>query len=523
MSTPELLHDSPISAGSQDHADETIMPQGRPWLRHLGGLGLGVVAGLIVYLIFPKDLSPALLEQFAAKDMQTDGNAIAITAGIAVMMGAWWMTEAIPLAATALVPVTFFPIFGIMSFKDAGAAYASSTIFLFMGGFFLALAMQRWNFHRRLALTIVKAIGTKPSRLVLGFMVATGFLSMWVSNTATAVMMLPIGISVLTTIGHADADADGPKLSNFGTALMLGIAYSASIASLSTLIGTPPNALLRGYLQENHDITLSFGMWMVFATPMAWLFLLIAWQFLIRLYKPEVDELPGGKELIHRELRDMGPMSAQEKIVAIIFVLAAASWIIIPTFWPNGPVSDSTIAMVLAMVLFITPAKPSEGVAILDWDTAKHIPWDVLLLFGGGLALSAAFGKSGLSAWIGEVAGSMAGWPIVVIIIGVTAIVIFLTEMTSNTATAAAFLPIIGAVALGMGVDVQLLVIPVALAATCAFMLPVATPPNAIAYGSGYITISQMVKAGVWLNTIGVVLITVWTMAFGPVLLGFSL
>ncbi|WP_460997617.1 SLC13 family permease [Trueperella pyogenes] len=485
MSTPDLLKDSPISAGSQDHTDETIMPQGRPWLRHLGGLSLGVVAG------------------------------------IAVMMGVWWMTEAIPLAATALVPVTLFPIFGIMSFKDAGAAYASSTIFLFMGGFFLALAMQRWNFHRRLALTIVKAIGTKPSRLVLGFMVATGFLSMWVSNTATAVMMLPIGISVLATVGHVNDD--GPRLSNFGTALMLGIAYAASIASLSTLIGTPPNALLRGYLQDTHNITLSFGNWMLFATPMAWLFLLIAWQVLIRVYKPEVKEIPGGKELIERELRDMGPMSAQEKIVGLIFVMAALSWIVIPTVWPKGPISDSTIAMVLALVLFITPAKPSQGVAILDWDTAKHIPWDVLLLFGGGLALSAAFGTSGLSSWIGEVAGSMAGLPIILIIVGVAAIVIFLTEMTSNTATAAAFLPIIGAVAIGMGVDVQLLVIPVALAATCAFMLPVATPPNAIAYGSGYITIAQMVKAGVWLNIIGVLLIAAWTVAFGPLLLGFSL
>ncbi|MCM3906889.1 SLC13 family permease [Trueperella bernardiae] len=522
MSTPNLIKDSPISAGSQDHHDETIMPQGHPWLRHLGGLAAGVVAGLIVYFIFPKELSASLLEQFAAKEMDTSATNIAITAGIAVMMGVWWMTEAIPLAATALVPVTLFPIFGIMSFKEAGGAYASSTIFLFMGGFFLALAMQRWNFHRRLALTIVRAIGTKPTRLVLGFMVATGFLSMWVSNTATAVMMLPIGISVLSTIGHV-GDDDGPRLSNFGTALMLGIAYAASIASLSTLIGTPPNALLRGYLQDTHDITLSFGKWMLFATPMAWLFLLVAWQLLVRVYKPEVSEIPGGKELIERELRDMGPMSAQEKIVGLIFVAAAAAWIIIPTFWPDGPISDSTIAMILAMVLFITPAKPSEGVAILDWETAKHIPWDVLLLFGGGLSLSAAFGSSGLSAWIGEVAGSMAGLPTIIIIAGVAAIVIFLTEMTSNTATAAAFLPIIGAVAIGMGVDVQLLVIPVALAATCAFMLPVATPPNAIAYGSGYISIAQMVKAGLWLNILGIVMITVWTLVFGPMLLGFSL
>ncbi len=520
MSTPDIHRDSYVAPGQLDESDETIMPPGKPWLRHFGGLALGVVLAIIVYFIFPKDLSADLVAQLADKDIEASGHKIAMTAAIAVLMGAWWMTEAIPLSATALVPVTLFPLFGITSFADVGSSYASSTIFLFMGGFFLALAMQRWNFHRRLALTIVLAVGTKPTRLVLGFMVATGFLSMWVSNTATAVMMIPIGLSVLATIGQVEDEAGEKTLSNFGTALMLGIAYSASIASLSTLIGTPPNALLRGYLQDNHDITLNFGMWMVFAAPMAWLFLLVAWQLLIRIYKPEVDEIPGGRELIQGELKKMGPMSAQEKIVGVIFVAAALAWIFIPTLWTDGPIGDTTIAMILSMVLFIAPAKPSEGVAILDWETAKNIPWDVLLLFGGGLALSSAFSKTGLSDWIGERAASLAGLPTILIIAGVALIVIFLTEMTSNTATAAAFLPIIGAVAIGMGVDVQLLVIPVALAATCAFMLPVATPPNAIAYGSGYLTISQMVRAGIWLNIIGIVFITVWTMVFGPMILG---
>ncbi|MDP9806293.1 sodium-dependent dicarboxylate transporter 2/3/5 [Trueperella bonasi] len=523
MSTPNLNQDSAVSQGQLDGSDETIMPPGRPWIRHFGGLALGIVLALIVYFIFPKELSADLISKLIEKEIEPDGHKIALTAAIAVLMGAWWMTEAIPLAATALVPVTVFPILGIMTYPEVGSSYASSTIFLFMGGFFLALAMQRWNFHRRLALTIVLAVGTKPKRLILGFMVATGFLSMWVSNTATAVMMLPIGISVLSTIGQVDDVGGQKKLSNFGTALMLGIAYSASIASLSTLIGTPPNALLRGYLQDTHGMTLNFGLWMVFATPLAWLFLLIAWQFLIRLYKPEVDDIPGGRELIKGELDKMGPMSTQEKIVAIIFVLAALSWIFIPTLWPEGPIGDTTIAMFLSMVLFITPAKPSEGVAILDWETAKEIPWDVLLLFGGGLALSSAFSRTGLSDWIGEQAGALEGLPTVLIIAGIAGIVLFLTEMTSNTATAAAFLPIIGAVAIGMGVDVQLLVIPVALAATCAFMLPVATPPNAIAYGSGYITIAQMVKAGVWLNIIGIVLITIWTVVFGPMVLGIAI
>ncbi|MFP7707969.1 SLC13 family permease [Trueperella sp. LYQ141] len=523
MSIPVLHKDSTVSAGSLDHHDDAIMPTRRPWLRHVGGILLGIAAALVVYVIFPKELSEDLLATLAKKEIKTSGHIISATAAVAVLMGVWWMTEAIPLAATALVPVAIFPVLGVMKFSDAGNPYASSTIFLFMGGFFLALAMQRWNFHRRIALLTVLLVGTKPKRLILGFMVATGFLSMWVSNTATAVMMLPIGISVLTTVGAESGKGNTAKNSNFGIALMLGIAYSASIASLSTLIGTPPNALLRGYLQDNHGIVLSFGKWMLFATPLAWLFVLITWQLLIRLFKPEVDELPGGRALIENELKKMGPMSAQEKIVGAIFVLAALSWIIIPTLWPDGPITDSTIAMILSLVLFITPAKPKEGVAILDWETAKEIPWDVLLLFGGGLSLSAAFGKSGLSNWIGSVASHLAGLPVIIIVIAVAAIVVFLTEMTSNTATAAAFLPIIGAVAVGMGVDVQLLVIPVALTATCAFMLPVATPPNAIAYGSGYLRISHMVKAGFWLNIIAILLVTLFTVVLGPLLLGFHL
>ena len=517
MSTPEIHESTAVAEGTLDKPEG-----GKPMVRHLGGLAAGVIAALIIYFIFPKDLSANLVETLAAKGVEADASVIASTAAVAVLMAVWWMTEAIPLAATALVPIVAFPILSIAPVKAATAPYASDTIFLFMGGFFLALAMQRWNLHRRIALVTVLMVGTKPKRLVLGFMVATGFLSMWVSNTATAVMMLPIGISVLSTIGQLEAK-DGQKISNFGTALMLGIAYAASIASLSTLIGTPPNALLRGYLQDNHDITLNFGKWMIFATPLAWIFLLIGWQLLVRLYKPEVDDIPGGKELIKSELHAMGPMSAQEKMVGVVFIAGALSWIFIPTFFPDGPITDAVIAIAIGLVLFITPAHPKQGIALLDWETAKGVPWDVLLLFGGGLTLSAAFGSTGLSQWIGDVAGGLKGAPVIVIIIVVTAIIIFLTELTSNTATAAAFLPIIGGVAIGMGVDVQVLVIPVALAATCAFMLPVATPPNAIAYGSGYIKIQQMVKAGIWLNLIGIVLITIFTVFVGPAVLGYSL
>lgn len=522
MSTPIIpLHESTnVAEGTQDTPEKT-----NGLIRHFLPLVAGVIAAVIIYFIFPQTLSDSLQETFAAKEMDVNRNDIAATAAVAVLMAVWWMTEAIPLPATALVPLVALPALGVVDFKSAAAPYASDTIFLFMGGFFLALAMQRWNLQRRIALVTVKLVGTKPKRLVLGFMVATGFLSMWVSNTATAVMMLPIGLSILKTVGTLETEdgAGGQKMSNFATALMLGIAYAASIASLSTLIGTPPNALLRAYLQENHDVTLNFGTWMLFATPLAWAFVLIGWQLLVRLYKPEFDELPGGRAVIDRQLEEMGPMSTPEKMVGIVFILGALSWIFIPTLWADGPIGDSLIAMVIALVLFILPAKPKEGIAILDWKTANDIPWDVLLLFGGGLSLSAAFGSSGLSLWIGDVAGGMKGLPVIVIVIVVTALIIFLTELTSNTATAAAFLPIIGAVAVGMGVDVMVLTIPVALAATCAFMLPVATPPNAIAYGSGYIKIAQMVKAGIWLNIIGIILITIFTMWVGPAVLGYNI
>ncbi|HHW83390.1 MAG TPA: DASS family sodium-coupled anion symporter, partial [Actinomycetales bacterium] len=468
MSTP------PIKPSTARAAGEDAEPiQGARLNRKLIGIALGVILGIIVYFIMPSEL-PAALQ---GEDMEFTAHGLRITAAAAVLMGVWWMTEAIPLAATALVPLVIFPLSQTQTFAITARPYASGTIFLFMGGFFLALAIQRWNLHRRIALVVVKVVGTQPKRLVLGIMIATGFLSMWVSNTATAVMMLPIGLSILNLVNKDMSVADMLR-SNFGKAVALGIAYSASIASLSTLIGTPPNTLLRAYLVDNHDITLQFGQWMLFAAPTAWLFLVIAWFLLVNVFfPPEVDEIPGGRELINNELKAMGPMSRGEQIVAGVFVLAALSWIFLSTIFPNAGISDELIAMCIALLLFLIPVHPSQGIALLDWKTAKDIPWDVLLLFGGGLALSAAFTNQGLSLWIGDVTSAIGGLPVILIILIVTALIIFLTEMTSNTATAAAFLPIMGGVAMGMGVDVMMLVIPVALAATCAFMLPVATPP----------------------------------------------
>ncbi|OLT22180.1 carboxylate transporter [Ornithinimicrobium sp. CNJ-824] len=482
-----------------------------------GGLAAGLVAALAIYLLMGDVAHPAKL-----------------TAAVAVLMGIWWMTEALPIPATALVPLVVFPVLGEASVNDVGASYGNNIIFLFMGGFMLALAMQRWNLHRRIALVTVRAMGTNPAMVVAGFMIATGFLSMWVSNTATAVMMLPIGVSVLmlvTTLGEkvgepAAAGAEGgePDLqseavkdavieSNFGTALMLGIAYAASIGSLGTIIGTPPNTLMVGYLAENHDIDVGFGQWMLVGVPLAVVFLVIAWFLLTKvIFKPEIDEIPGGRELMDEEVAKLGGMSQGEIRVLALFVLAALAWVTVPLIWEEPPISDAGIAMAVALLLFLLPAGAARGVRLLDWESAVELPWGVLLLFGGGLALSAQFGASGLTEWIGGQAEGLGGLPVVLLVVVFAAGIIFLTELTSNTATAATFLPVAGGVALGIGVDPMLLVIPVALAATCAFMLPVATPPNAIAFGSGYVTIPQMMKGGLWLNLIGIVLVTITVM-----------
>lgn len=521
-------------------------------IRWIGLIG-GLVLGLLVYFLMPGDVpQPARL-----------------TAATAVLMGVWWMTEALPLPATSLLPLVVFPIFGQdVKFDDVGASYGNNVIFLFMGGFLLALAMQRWNLHRRIALLTVKVIGTKPTQMVAGFMVATGFLSMWVSNTATAVMMLPIGVSVLllvTKIGdgadpgpaeddvaqparasgaRVDGGADGAAAasdgtasedaaassggkvdpqsdavkqevikSNFGTALMLGIAYAASIGSLSTIIGTPPNTLMVGYLADAHDIEIGFGQWMIVGVPLALVMLAFCWFLLTKLlFKPEISEIPGGRELIADELYKLGPMSSGEKRVLAIFVLAALSWVFVPVFFDPAPISDAGIAMSVGLLLFFCPAGAERGVRLLDWDSAVKLPWGVLLLFGGGLALSAQFSSSGLTEWIGTEAEALGGLPVVLVVLVMAAGILMLTELTSNTATAATFLPVAGGIAMGLGIDPMLLAIPVALAATCAFMLPVATPPNAIAFGSGYVTIGQMIRGGIWLNIGAMLLITLTTM-----------
>ncbi len=534
------------------HTDTRADDKSTKIVRLLGLIG-GVLIALIIYYALNAQL-PHIVEEIP-KLNSLNYKAMPVVAGVAVLMGIWWMTEAIDLPATALLPLVLFSVFSVDQFSSVSSSYASPIIFLFMGGFILALSMQKWNLHTRIALSIILLVGTSPRRLILGFMIATGFLSMWVSNTATAVMMLPIGMSVLQLVaklvGKENASNSwhqkeeitkahggimgnivhkGKDISqvvqektiiyrtNFSICLMLGIAYAASIGSLGTLIGTPPNALLAGYMKTAFNIEIDFAQWMVFGTPLAFIMLILSWLLLTYVIFPlKIKEIPGGKEVIRAELKKLGRLSRAEISVGVIFILASLGWIFLDTILKSWGIKidkiDSVIAMGVSALLFILPAN-NQGDRLIDWGVAKKLPWDVLLLFGGGLALSAQFSKTGLSLWIGHLVSGFSHLPILFIIVMVTLMVIFLTEITSNTATAAAFLPVIGGVAMGMGYENHqslLLTIPVALSATCAFMLPVATPPNAIAYGSGYVKITDMIKAGLWLNLVGVVLISAFS------------
>lgn len=495
------------------------------------GLGVGLVLAVIIYFIFPSSGADLVNEAHPEDENGPFSlSAMSVTAAVMVLMGAWWMTGALPLAATAMVPLVAFPILQVAPMGDVSAPYADPTIFLFMGGFVLALGIQRWGLHRRLALLVVYAVGTKPKQLVLGFMIATGFMSMWVSNTATAVVMLPIGVSVLTLTAERVGGWENQK--KFATALMLAIAYSASIGSVGTLIGTPPNAFLAAYMSSTHGIEIGFGRWMMVGLPLAVVFTVVAWLVLVSVFKPEMDEIPGGKELIRKEIDDMGKITRPEVVAGIIFLCTAIAWITIPLLaeyvsWWSISIADAAIAMTAAVVMFIVPVN-KRGTRVMDWEHAKELPWDVLILFGGGLSLSSMVTASGLSLWIGEMVKGMEVLPIVLLVFAIAAVVLALTEFTSNTATAATFIPIMGGVAIGIGLtgdgmmNIMLLIVPTALAASCAFMLPVATPPNAIAYGSGYVKAADMLKGGVWLNIVGVFLITLTVFALAVPVFGLT-
>lgn len=490
---------------------------------------LGPVAALTTYLVLPTAEFDASGQLIAG--LSPAGHA---TAAVAVLMAIWWLLEAIPLSVTALLPVTLLPLLGATTISDAAAPYARDMLFLFLGGFMLGLAMERWNLHKRIALLTLLLIGTSPTRIIAGFMLATAFLSAWVSNTATAILMLPIAISVISLVGmqrhtspHGHGHPDEPESAqhakfgtNFSTALLLGIAFSASIGGVATLIGTPPNLVLAAVAHETMQTDISMARWMLVAVPMAAVFLPITWLVLTRLAFPlKVKTIPGAKELVNRELRELGPMSRGEIIVLIIFVATALSWITRPQlvqlgeaigFVPLINLRDSSVALLACFAMFMIPVKPSERVFVMDWDTVSaKMPWGIFLLFGGGLSLAAAISSTGLDAYIGGSLESLAGMPPWLLIVILAAVVNTLTGVTSNTALTTAVLPILVASAPVLDIEPMKLLLPATMAASFAFMLPVATPPNAVVFGSGRVKIGDMARAGLILNFVGIALASI--------------
>lgn len=483
------------------------------------------------WLIIVGPLVAVALTFLIPNSLAFEGRAVA---GIAIWMAMWWMTEAVPIPVTSLLPLILFPLVGAGTMQEVASPYANSVVFLVMGGVILGLATEKSNLHLRVALLTIKVVGTKPAQIVLGLMIASAFISAWVSNTATAVIMVPIATSIIQLVRKVDSRAAGTK---FSASMLLGVAYGVTIGSTATLIGQPPMALMKAYLLESQGYDMAFGQWMIVGVPWAVVMLLIAWVVLTKLvFRPEVNEIPGGKELIQQEYLSLGAMRTPEKRVGLIFLVAIFFWVAVPfiadvaivqEYLPFlASISDTQVAIAAAVACFIVPAEKRRDVpkspALLNWSSSKEIPWGLLLLFGGGLSLSAMFTSAGLSDWIGDQVSELSFLPSWLIVLVVIIVGLALTELTSNTATAAAFFPIFGAVAVGVGIDPLIMTIAVTLAVCSAYMLPVATPSNAVAFGSGEITIKQMVKAGVWLNVIslGLVMLVMFTLV--PLVFGVS-
>jgi sodium-dependent dicarboxylate transporter 2/3/5 len=455
----------------------------------------------------------------ASADLPVEGQA---AAAIGCLMAIWWMTEAVPLAVTALLPLVLFPVLGVTGFGETAKSYAHPLIFLFLGGFMLARAMAFWNLHKRLAFFILRIGGNSPEAVVASLMVATAFLSLWVSNTATTMVMLPIGMSIVSTLCDNRKDGSDSTLNDFGPALMLGIAYAATIGGMGSIIGTPPNALFAAFMRDSYGIEIGFAKWMMLGVPIILILLPLTWFVLTRLvFQLKEHDRDCDNDDLLANLEDLGPMSRGERLVAVLMVMAAGLWVFRPLLnqvFPSLEMTDAGIAMTAAVLLFVVPVRFSEGVFLLKWDEAVKIRWDVLILFGGGLALAAAISGTGLAAWISTLSGVLETLPFFVVVLAATIVIVYLGELASNTAMAAIFLPIAGATAIGLGQDAIELTLPVVLAASLGFMLPVATPPNAIVYGSGAVTAQQMLRAGALINIIGIAIVVTVGLSLGSFL-----
>ena len=475
---------------------------------------IGIIAGpvgfaLVLLLVRPEGLSPAATAILAA------------TVWIAI----WWITEAIPIAATALLPIVLFPLTGGLDLQSTTASYGHRYIFLYIGGFLLAIAIEKWNLHRRIALSIICLVGTSVTSIILGFMIATAALSMWISNTATSVMMLPIGMAIIAQL------QDNPKTDEdenliFGKALMLSIAYSASIGGMATLIGTPPNLVLAGVVQELYGIEISFLQWLMFGLPISLVLLAICWLYLTRVaFTFRQKSFPGGRQEIKNQLQALGRLGFEEKLVLTVFVATALAWIsrsfVQKQLGLFPRLDDTIIAMTAGLVLFLLPSR-SRKTPLLTWEDSKNLPWNIILLFGGGMALAEGFKTSGLAQWIGSQMTLLDGVSLILLVLILVTAVNFLTEITSNLATTSMLLPILAPMAQSIDVHPYILMVSATVAASCAFMLPVATPPNAVVFGSGYLRIPDMVRTGIWMNLISIVLLSLFVYFLLALLWGFD-
>jgi sodium-dependent dicarboxylate transporter 2/3/5 len=471
-----------------------------------------------------------------------------LLASLAALMAAWWATEAIPIAATALIPMALFPLLGITTAGGAAAPYASTTVMLLLGGFIVAMTIERWNLHSRIALNVVSAFGGKPSMMIAGFMAASALLSMWISNTATTLMMIPIALKVAEEIQREGA---GSKL--FAPALALGVAYAASIGGVATPVGTPTNLIALEFMSREFDTPrMSFPEWMALGVPAALLVIPVGWFVLTKwAFHVKGEGNPAARDVVRDEIRALGSITKPEARAAMLFGVVALLWMgrVLPPeliswtgLWDGGnwgwnpllawvseqaglgitlAINDMQIAVMGALAAFLIPAGGhARGERLMDWETAARLPWNVIILFGGGISLAAALSSTGLADWLGNSMSFAAAWPPALLVLALVLFVLFLTELTSNVATISAFLPVMAALAAGAGVPPQQLIVPVTIAASCAFMLPVATAPNAIVYASGAVTQGQMIKAGVRLNLLAALAITAVGALIGPMLFG---
>ena len=474
---------------------------------------IGLILGPLTFFVF------LIFGQF--EGLSNSGQSVlASTLWIAI----WWVTEAIPIAATALLPIILFPLSQGMELPTTTESYGHKYVFLYLGGFLIAIGIEKWNLHKRIAINIISFIGTDVRKVILGFMIATAFLSMWISNTATSVMMLPIGVAIIKQLKDNPASLENEN-TIFGKALMLGIAYSASIGGIATLIGTPPNLVMAGVISEIYNYEITFLKWFIFGFPISIILLFFCWYYITRVaYVFNQREFPGGRSEVNRLKNDLGPISYEEKIIAIIFALAGFCWItrsfLLQSILPV--LDDTIIAISFGLILFVIPSKAKTN-TLLNWKDTIQLPWGVIILFGGGMAIAKAFEISGLAIWLGELMTTLNALPFFILNIFLIAAVNFLTEITSNLATTAMILPVLASLAFEIGVHPFGIMIGAAVAASCAFMLPVATPPNAIVFGSGYLKIPDMVSRGIVLNIFSIILIAVMVYFILPLLWDINL